>query len=200
MDTYILTLITTIAWLTIWNVPEYTYFSKLILTLITGLFSLQIYTYSRLREQIPKPREESFKNYLGSREESLNYDMGFISELIKKTLETGDISLKKDTYKKYLQYGYFYLSDLNKSIIEKNNRNARFDAASAATHYLRAYFVRRYNKLSFSNETMMTWIKEENREIAMLYEKIMKGDYDMDLVEKIRDWVIENIDATKDDE
>lgn len=76
MDTYILSLITTIAWLAIWNGP-YTYFSKLSLTLITALFSLQMYLYSRLNEQIRKPREEAFKKYLGYREKSLNYDMGF---------------------------------------------------------------------------------------------------------------------------
>lgn len=125
------------------------------------------------------------------REAVVFYDKGFISGL-KEKLESGAISLKEDAYVDYLRYGDIRRSCLKESIVEKNVRNARSDAAKAASHYLRAYFLRRYGEMILAKEMLMTRIKEENQAIANLYEKIMRGDYNAELVEKIREWVIKN--------
>ena len=74
------------------------------------------------------------------REAVVLYDTGFISGL-KKELETGAISLKKDAYRDYLRYGDIRRSCLVESAWKRNKRDARSDAAKAATHYLRAYFL-----------------------------------------------------------
>lgn len=126
------------------------------------------------------------------REAVVLYDTGFISGL-KKDIEAGVISLKKDAYLDYLRYGDIRRSCLMESIIEKNTRNARSDAAASASHYLRAYFLHKYNEMIFSKELLKTRIKEENREIATRYERIIERDYDNESVDAIREWVTENI-------
>lgn len=128
------------------------------------------------------------------REALILYDSGFISRL-KGKIETDAISLKKDAYRDYLRYGNIRRSCLIDSTKEKNKRDAHSDAAKAASHYLRAYFLHKYNEMILSKEILRTRIKDENSAISMLYETITNGDYSIYLVDKIREWSIENIEA-----
>ncbi len=88
------------------------------------------------------------------REAVVLYDKDFISGL-KKELETGAISLKKDAYR----------------------------------DYLRAYFLYEYNEMILSVKMLRKRIEGENRAVAVLYEKILEGDYDRDFVDAVREWV-----------
>ena len=126
------------------------------------------------------------------REAIILHDSGFISGL-KKEVELGIISLKDDAFRDYLRYGDIRRSCLVESAWEHNKRDARSDAAKAATHYLRAYFLYKNNEMILSIKMLRKRIKSENRAIAMLYEKITEGDYDKDFVDAIREWVVRSI-------
>jgi DNA-binding phage protein len=76
---------------------------------------------------------------------------------------------------------------------EHNKRDARSDAAKAATHYMRAYFLHKDHEMILSIKILHKRIKTENRAIAMLYETILEGDYDIDFVNAIRNWVAGSI-------
>lgn len=145
---------------------------------------------SRFLELIKKRAPREAVNPL--REAVILYDNGFISGL-KNELETGIITLKKDAYKDYLRYGDIRRLCLVESERERDEQNAYSDAFKAATHYLRAYFLYKYNEMILSIKMIRKRIGEENHAMAMLYEKIMEGSYDRGLVDAIRDWVIENI-------
>ncbi|MFA4956316.1 MAG: nucleotidyltransferase domain-containing protein [Candidatus Methanoperedens sp.] len=126
------------------------------------------------------------------REAIILHDSGFISGL-KKEVELGIISLKDDAFRDYLRYGDIRRSCLVESAWEHNKRDARSDAAKAATHYLRAYFLYKNNEMILSIKMLRKRIKSENRAIAMLYDKITEGDYDKDFVDAIREWVVRSI-------
>ena len=126
------------------------------------------------------------------REAIILHDSGFIGRL-KREVELGIISLKDDAFRDYIRYGDIRRSCLGESIWDHNKRDARSDAAKAATHYLRAYFLYREYEMILSIEMLRKWIKTENRAIAMLYENILEGDYDKDFVDAIRDWVVGSI-------
>jgi len=126
------------------------------------------------------------------REAIILHDSGFIGGL-KREVELGIISLKDDAFHDYLRYGDIRRSCLVESTWEHNKRDARSDAAKAATHYLRAYFLHKDHKMILSTKMLRKGIKTENRAISMLYETILEGDYDKDFVDAIRDWVIRSI-------
>ena|GEM_PF-2304962 len=128
------------------------------------------------------------------REAVVLYDTDFISGL-KKELETGAISLKKDAYRDYLSYGDIRRSCLIESAGKRNKRDARSDAAKAATHYLRAYFLYEYDEMILSVKMLRKRIEGENRAVAVQYEKILEGDYDRDFVDAVRAWVVGRIGA-----
>ncbi len=131
------------------------------------------------------------------REAVVLYDTDFVSELMKE-LRTGTISLKKDAYRDYLRYGDIRRSCLDESEGNRNKRDARSDASKAATHYLRAYFLYKYDEMILSVKELRKRMKGENRAMAMLYEKIMEGDYDMDFVDAIREWVVGRIGVAEE--
>lgn len=126
------------------------------------------------------------------REAVILHDSGFIGGL-KKEVESGFISLKEDAFRDYLRYGDIRRSCLVESAWEHNKRDARSDAAKAATHYLRAYFLYKNNEMILSIKMLRKRIKTENCAMAILYEKITEGDYDKDFVDAIRDWVVRSI-------
>ena len=128
------------------------------------------------------------------REAVLLYDKDFISGL-KNEIESGSITLKNDVYLDYLCYGDIRRSYLVESLWKRNKRDARSDASKAATHYLRAYFLYKYDEMILSVKKLRKSLELENRGIALLYEKIMEGDYDRDFVDVIRGWVIGRIDV-----
>jgi len=122
------------------------------------------------------------------REAIILRDSGFIGGL-KREVELGIISLKDDAFRDYLRYGDIRRSCLVESAWEHNKRDAHSDAAKAATHYLRAYFLHKERDMILSTKMLRKRIKTENRAISMLYENILEGDYDKDFVDAIREWV-----------
>lgn len=128
------------------------------------------------------------------KESVILFDTGFI-ENIKKQLEDGIISLRKDAYWDYLRYGDIRRSYLLGSIENTNLKTARSDAAAAVAHYLRAYFLYENGEMILSKEALMSRIYETNETIAEVYNSILKGNYNMDnivdKVDEIRDWVME---------
>jgi hypothetical protein len=126
------------------------------------------------------------------REAIILHDSGLIGGL-KREVELGIISLKDDAFRDYLRYGDIRRLCLARSTWEHNKRNARSDAAKAATHYLRAYFLHKDHEMILSIKRLSKRIKTENRAMAMLYEIILEGDYDKDFVDAIRNWVAGSI-------
>ncbi len=149
-------------------------------------------TQSRFLELVKKRAPREAVNPL--REAVVLYDAGFISGL-KKKVESGAISLKKNAYLDYLRYGDIRRSCLVESAGKRNKRDARSDAAKAATHYLRAYFLYKYGEMILSVKMLRKRIEGENRAVAVLYEKILEGDYDKDFVDAVREWVVGRIGA-----
>ncbi len=128
------------------------------------------------------------------REAVVLYDTGFITGL-KEEVESGAISLNDDAFQDYLRYGDIRRSCLIESAGKRNKRDARSDAVKAATHYLRAYFLHEYNEMILSVKMLRKRVEGENCAVAVLYEKILEGDYDRDFVDAVREWVVGRIGA-----
>ena len=122
------------------------------------------------------------------------YDTNFIINL-KEELKSDVFSLKRDAHMDYIRYGdirRFYLSE---SIADNNLNNARSDAIASVSHYLRAYFLYKYNEMIVSKTILKIRILEEKSTIATLYEKVLQGNHNYELVNAIREWVIEKISS-----
>ena len=152
--------------------------------------SCVVVTKSKFLEFVEKRAPREAINPL--REAVVMYDKDFISGL-KNELESGAITLKIDAHFDYLRYGDIRRSYLVESARNKNKRDARSDSSKAATHYLRAYFLYKYYEMILSVKMLRKRIEGENRAMALLYEKIMEGDYDRDFVDAIREWVVGRI-------
>ncbi len=133
------------------------------------------------------------------REAVILLDAGFI-EGLKKQLEDGHISLRKDAYWDYLRYGDIRRSYLMRSIENEDLEATRSDAAAAAAHYLRAYFLCETGEMIVSKRALVKRI-HEHPEIARVYDGVLEGDFDVDAVldtlDEVREWVTEHIFALK---
>ncbi|MBE0522853.1 MAG: nucleotidyltransferase domain-containing protein [Methanosarcinales archaeon] len=134
------------------------------------------------------------------REAVVLLDTGFI-EGLKKQLEDGYISLRKDAYRDYLRYGDIRRSYLMRSIENEDLEAARSDAAAAASHYLRAYFLCEAGEMIVSKRALVEGIHEGCPGIARVYDGVFGGELDVDVVldslDEIREWVTEHIFALK---
>jgi len=108
------------------------------------------------------------------REAAILYDTGFISKL-KEELESGAISMKEDAYLEYIRFGNIRRSCLIESTQEGNWRDKRSDSLKAAMHYLRAYFLYRYEEMILPKEVLKVRVTKEDNLIGDIYEKIIKG-------------------------
>jgi predicted nucleotidyltransferase len=152
---------------------------------------------------------DSFLNLLelGAPREAVNplreavvlLDTGFIDDL-KKQLEDGHISLRKDAYWDYLRYGDIRRSYLMRSIENGDLEAARSDAAAAAAHYLRAYFLCETGEMIVSKKALVERI-HEHPGIARVYDGVLEGDFDegvvLDSLDEVRNWVTEHVFALK---
>lgn len=134
------------------------------------------------------------------KESVILFDTGFVQNL-KKKLEDGIFSLRKDAYLDYLRYGDIRRSYLLRSMENNDLKAARSDAAASAAHYLRAYFLFETGEMIVSKGVLMRRIGEENERIAGMYDGVLEGDFHLDLVlhslDEVRDWVTEHIFTLK---
>jgi len=130
------------------------------------------------------------------REAVVLLDAGFIDGL-KKQLEDGHISLRKDAYWDYLRYGDIRRSYMIRSFENDNLEAARSDAVAAASHYLRAYFLYETGEMIVSKKVLVERIYEGYPGIARVYDGVLEGDFDVDVVldslDEVRDWVDERV-------
>jgi hypothetical protein len=128
------------------------------------------------------------------------YDTGLMTNL-KEQLDSGSISLRDDAYWDYLRYGDIRRSYLMRSMECKDLEAARSDAVASVAHYLRAYFLYEYGEMILSKRVLVERIHEECPGIAGVYDGILEGDFDVDIVlealDEVRDWVSEHIFSLK---
>lgn len=124
------------------------------------------------------------------------YDTGFIGRL-KEQLESGSISLRDDADLDYLRYGDIRRSYLMRSIENEDLMAARSDAVASAAHYMRAYFLFEYGEMIVSKIVLVERIHGEGSDVMRLYDGIMEGDFNEDVVldslDGIREWVTDRI-------